>query len=140
MELSLTPRRIAVLLEPGRRGTTAVDRAAAISAEFGAELSVVALAPQAEPPRCGGVSPAAYNFAVLDEVNAELCAAARRLGGTDLRASFTLLLERRDPPLHRWLGDQSVDLVLLPARRSGRHPQARAVRRHTGAQVRVISR
>ena len=134
-------RRIAVLLESGRSGEVALTRAVALSHEHQAELAVVALAPQAKSPRCQGPSAQGFNDAVRDATAGELEAAGRvirRRGGTALVAS--LLVEGRDPPLERWVDDQAIELVLLPARRPflahPRHPQARRLRGHT--QVHIV--
>jgi hypothetical protein len=137
------PRRVAVVVEPGRRGTSALAHAARLVAERPTELTVLVLAPQEPPPRCGGASPDAYNCAVLDQVSSELHDAARRLGGAGDGARFRMLIERRDPPLATWIAQTAIELVLLPARRRGlrslRHPEARRIRRHALAEVRVVS-
>jgi hypothetical protein len=134
-------RRIAVLLESGRSGEVALMRAVALSREHQVKLAVVALAPQAKSPRCQGPPPQGFNDAVRDATAGELEAASRvirRSGGAAFVTS--LLVEGRDPPLERWVDDQGIDLVLLPARRPllghPRHPQARRLRGH--AQVHVV--
>src|SRR2546423_7272091 len=90
-------RRIAVLLEPGRSGVAALQRAVALATEHEAELSVVAVAPQAQRPRCAGPSPQGFNDAVHDVVAGELDAAAQRLGPTDAAANYRLLRPGHDP-------------------------------------------
>jgi hypothetical protein len=136
-------RKIAVVLEPGRSGVTALDRAVALAREHEAKLIVLALAPHAESPRCGGSS-RGYNDAVCDTVAGELEAAACHVGPSTPPASFVLLVEGRDNPPHRWIRERRVDLVLLPARRlrllRPRHPAARRLRRRSGAEIRVVSR
>lgn len=137
------PRRVAVVVEAGRRGTAALAYAAALVAERPTELTVLVLAPQEPPPRCCGASPDAYNCAVIDQVSAELHDAARQLGGAGDGARFRMLIEGRDPPLATWVAQNGIELVLLPARRRGlrspRHPQARRIRRQAPAEVRVVS-
>jgi hypothetical protein len=134
-------RRMAVLLESGRSGEAALERAVALALEHEAELVVVALAPQAEAPRCQGPSPQGFNDAVRDAVAGELDAAkarVRRSGG--LTPTVSLLVQGRDPPLEAWVAERGIELVLLPARRPSlgpaRHPQARRLRGH--AQVHVV--
>ena len=136
-------QRIAVLLEPGRNGVAAVERAVAIAREHEAQLVLVALAPQAAPLRCSGPSAKSFNDAVCEAVAGELATVTERIGRTGAPASSALLIDRRDPALHRWVRDHEVDLVLLPARRPSwawrRHPAARRLRRHTEARVRVVA-
>jgi hypothetical protein len=134
---------IAVVLEPGRSGAAALAQATALAASPGAELTVVAVAPNAVGCRCcGGPSPYAYNCAVRDDVAQELHDAAARLdcGARDVKVK--LLVEGRDPPLEEWVVQSGVDLVLLPARwrvlRSRSHPAAQLLRRLTDASVRVV--
>ena len=135
-------QRIAVLLEPGRSGVAAVERAVAIAREHDSQLMLVALAPQAACLRCSGPSPKCYNDAVCEAVAGDLAAASERIGRTGSPASSALLIDGRDPPLADWVRRHEVDLVLLPARRPRwgwpRHPAARRVRRHSNAQVRVV--
>lgn len=135
--------RIAVLLEPGRSGIAAVERAVAIAREHDAHLALVALAPQAACLRCSGPSAKAYNDAVCEVVAGELAAATVQFGRNGSPASSALLVDGRDPSLASWVRARGVDLVLLPARRPTwgwrRHPAARRLRRHTGAQVRVVA-
>ncbi|MGI8507307.1 MAG: hypothetical protein ACR2MK_11010 [Solirubrobacteraceae bacterium] len=132
--------RIAVLLESGRAGEAALGRAAALAGELQAELTVVAVAPQATRTCCGGVSPAAYNETVRDQVAADLGRAVAELG---VPARFELLSEAREPALPRFVSERAIELVLLPARHvalgSARHPQARRLRGLPGVEVRVIT-
>jgi hypothetical protein len=135
-------RRIAVLLEPGRGGDAALDRAVALSREHEAGLAVVAQAPQAERPRCAGPSPQPFNEAVIDATARQLQAARERIGPNgSLELVCALLVEGHDPPLEAWVHQQGVDLVLLPARRPfwahTRHPQAARLCAH--AQVHVVA-
>ena len=136
-------RRIAVLLEPGRSGVAALQRAVALATEHEAELTVVAVAPQAQRTRCAAPSPQSFNDAVHDAVTGELEAAAQRLGRTDAAANYVLLRQGHDQPLGQWLQAGSFDLVLLPARRPmlrrPRHPEARRLRRRLDAEVRVVA-
>lgn len=136
-------RKIAVLLESGRSGMAALDRAVALSGEHEAELLVIAVAPQAQRPPCGGLSPQGYNDAVCDAVMSDLWAAERRVGQSSPPTSFVLLIDGRDDPLDRWIAERGVDLVLLPTRhpvlRAPRHPAARRLRRRSGAEVRVVA-
>jgi hypothetical protein len=133
-------RRIAVLLEPGRRGAAALAHAGALCASSDAALTVVALAPTAGTVcrSCGGVSTRAYNCAVRDHVAAELHVALTRLSAVTSRLEGTLLVEGADPPLEQWVVQNGFDLVLLPSRWGGRHPAARVLRRHTDASIRVV--
>jgi hypothetical protein len=48
-----SPRRVAVVFEPGRGGVAVLEHAARLVAERPTELTVLALAPQGTPPRCG---------------------------------------------------------------------------------------
>lgn len=136
--------RIAVLLEPGRRGVAALRAAVDLAAERDAELTIVAVAPTAQTAcrSCGGVSPRAYNCAVRDDAADELDRAFLSVHPTTARIDTVLLVEHDDPPLHDWLAAHSFDLVLLPARiglpHSRRHPAARSLRRHAGLTVRVL--
>jgi hypothetical protein len=136
--------RIAVVLEPGRRGAAALAQAATLAAAADSEVTVVALAPTADPVcrSCGGVSTRAYNCAVRDEVAESLDRAVATLGGATEQIAGRLLVEGEDPPLDEWVARRGIDLVLLPARRgvprTRRHPAERRLRR-TGAAVSVVS-
>jgi hypothetical protein len=83
-----------------------------------------------------------YNRAVCDTAEAELLQARKELGAMAERASFKLLVQDKDPPLVAWVAAGGFDVVLLPARwrplRRSKHPAAEALRRSTGADVRVI--
>jgi hypothetical protein len=136
--------RIAVVLEPGRSGAAALTQATALAAAPGAELTVVAVAPNAVGCRCcGGPSPYAYNCAVRDDVAQGLHNAAKQLDVDARDIKVKLLVEGSDPPLEEWVVRSRVDLVLLPARwrvllRSRSHPAARLLRRVTDANVRIV--
>jgi hypothetical protein len=134
---------VAILFEPGRTGTAALEEASAFAAASGSELTVVVTAPQAPQPRCCGASPDAYNCVVRDEAASELRDAAHLLNDTEQSARFTLLVEGRDPPLRAWVAEHGFELVLLPARRrllrSPGHPALRSLRRVMGAGVRVVA-
>ena len=135
-------RRVVVLFEPGRRGEAALREAVEESAA-GGELTVVTLAPQARAGGClrcrAGL--AGYNCAVREEAHLELHQASELLGRAADRATFKVLLERRDPALAAWVAEQLFDLVILPARRlpPRGHRLARALRRAHAADVRVVS-
>jgi hypothetical protein len=134
---------VAVLFEPGRTGTAALEEASTFAAASGSELTVVVTAPQAPQPRCCGASPDAYNCAVRDEAASELREAAHLLPDTAQSTRFTLLVEGRDPPLRAWVAQHGFELVLLPARRrllrSPGHPALRKLRRVVGASVRLVA-
>jgi hypothetical protein len=135
--------RVAVVLEPGRSGATALAHATALAATPACELTVVAIAPKATGCRCcGGPSPYAYDCAVRDDVAQELHKATARLGPVGQDIKVKLLVEGSDPPLETWIAQGRFDLVLLPARwrvlRSRSHPAARLLRRFTDANIRVV--
>ena len=136
--------RVAVLLEPGRRGAAALAQAAALGATRDAEVTVVAIAPRANTVcrSCGGVSTAAYNCAVRDDVADELQKAIMSSGAVAQRIEGRLLVEGTDPPLARWIAQGAFDLVLLPSRwgipRLRRHPAARELRTRSSATIRVV--
>jgi hypothetical protein len=134
-------RRVLVLYEPGVRGERALARAAEMVDREGAELTVVAIAPQ-DSGVCCGFGVALYNEVVREEVGAELDQARRLLGAAARSADFKLLVGDKQPPLRSWVARQAFDLVLLPARRRlpGRRPwpSAAALRRASSADVWVI--
>ncbi len=105
-----------MLLEPGRSGVAAVERAVAIAREHEAALVLVALAPQADSLHCSAPAKG-VNDAIFETVAGELAAATEQIGRTGSPASSALLVDGRDPALHRWVRERRVDLVLLPARR-----------------------
>lgn len=123
------------VFEPGARGEAALRRAADMAA---GELTVIALAPQAEPTRCcRGNCAVPYNRAVREEAAAEL-AQARTILGTP--ADFEVLVGRPDPPLAAWISEHMIDVVVMPSRRltRGGGRLARSVRRHTAAQLLLV--
>lgn len=137
--------RIVAVSEPGRNGAAALARATALATASSAQLTIVATAPQTATHcrSCGGVSIAAFNRAVCDEVAVELQSAIGRLDFDADKMSVKLLIEGSDPALEQWIAQGEFDLVLLPARRSGwyyrSHPAARVLRGTTGADIRVIN-
>ena len=134
-------RRVAVLFERGRKGEAAL-REASEASSAGGELTVVTLAPQAQPGGClrCRVGLPEYNCAVREEAGVELRQARALLGSVAHRAAFKVLVERRDPPLVALVAEQLFDLVILPARRlrPRGHPLARTLRRARAAEIRVI--
>jgi hypothetical protein len=134
-------RRVLAVFEPGHAGEATLREAAEL-AESGSELSVVTLAPQARPCGCcckGGTGP--YNIAVRDEAEIELRQARAFLGSTARRARFAVLVGQPNPPLAVWAAARAFDLILLPSRRftRGGNPFARALRRSTSAEVRLLT-
>lgn len=132
--------RVLVVFESGRSGAAAL-RAGAELAEAGRELSVVTLAPQAQPLRCcGGGGAGPYNCAVRAQADEELGEARDLLGARLKPAMLTVLVGHPDPPLVAWVGEHAFDIVLLPSRRlalrGGR--LARCLRRATAAEVRLV--
>jgi hypothetical protein len=134
--------RVAVVFEPGRNGGAAITQAAVLASSPAYELTVVAIAPQANGPRCCGPSPDAYNCAVRDDVAKDLHEATAQLGSFADDITVKLLIEGSDLPLERWVAEGGFDLVLLPGRRRvlrpRGHPAARLLRRFTDADVRVV--
>lgn len=132
--------RVLVVFEAGRAGEAALREAAELAAG-GAELSVVTLAPQAKPFKCcGGGGPGPYNCAVRDQAQEELHQAQSLLGSLAQRATFTLLAGTPAPPLTEWSAAGAFDVIYLPARRFARGggPRARALRRASSAEVRLV--
>jgi hypothetical protein len=129
-----------VLYERCPNGTAALREAGELAASDG-EVAVLTLAPQARSGgclRCGAVGP--FNRAVREEAVLELHEAREILGSAADRATFKVLVERRDPPLTEWVAGGGFDLVLLPARRLtlGGHSAVRKLRRSSAAEIRVI--
>ena len=131
--------RVLVLYEPGRTGDAALREGLELT-PAGDELTVVTLAPQSLPSRCCGPGPGAYNGAVREEAALELEQARAILGPAAKGTTFKALIERRDPPLARWVAEQAFQLVLLPGHRHtpGGHRAARRLRRSTAADVRIV--
>jgi hypothetical protein len=136
--------RIVVISEPGRNGAAALAQATALAAASSTQLTIVTTAPQTDTHcrSCGGVSIAAFNRAVCDEVAMELRGAIARLDLNPDDMNVKLLVEGSDPPLEQWIAKGEFDLVLLPARRFAghfrSHPAARELRGTTGAEIRVV--
>ena len=135
-------RRVLVLYERCRTATAALREAAELAGPDGA-VAVVTLAPQARRAgciRCGAVGP--YNRAIREEAQLELREAREILGSAAERATFKVLIERRDPSLLTWVAERGFDLVLVPARRLtlGGNPSARKLRRMSGAEIRVVGK
>jgi hypothetical protein len=135
-------QRVLALYEPGARGERALARAAEMVDREGAELTVVAIAPQ-DSTACCGFGVAVYNEVVRDEASAELDEARRLLGTAGSKAVFKLLVANSDPPLRSWVARQAFDVVLLPARRRvvrrRLDSSAAALRRASGAEVLVVN-
>ena len=110
--------RIAVLFERGRNGAAALEAASEFAVSSGAEMIVIVVAPQAPPSRGCIASPDALNCAVLDEARLELREAAHLLPDSRQHVRYKLLVEDADPPLERWVAEEHLDVVVLPARRS----------------------
>jgi hypothetical protein len=132
--------RVLAVFERGRSGEAALARAAQL-AGAGGELSVVTLAPQAQPSRCcgkGGTGP--YNIAVREEAEIELRQARTLVGGYAGRASFTVLAGHPDPPLAAWAQEHAFDTILLPSHpfTRGGNRLAAGLRRSVSAEVRVV--
>jgi hypothetical protein len=77
---------------------------------------------------------------VREEAQLELSRARALLGSTATQATFTVLIGRPDAPLAAWAAEHEFDLVLLPFHRLTLrgHPQVRALRRATAAEVRLV--
>ncbi len=134
------PARVAVVFERGARGE-AVLREGAELASAGRLLAVVALAPQARPPkwgRAGGEGP--YNVAVRQEAELDLRAAREMLGTVAERATFNVLAGCPQPRLAAWVLEHRIGLVLLPRHRLTPNGNffVRSLRKETSAEVRVI--
>jgi nucleotide-binding universal stress UspA family protein len=135
------PRRILVVVEPGRAAVAAVELARKLSEQEGATVTVIAIAPKAPAMRGCGPSAAAFNAAVCDSAASDLERAEELLWSIGPRSESRLLVEGRDPPLEKFVAAERFDLVLLPARRRllrvSKHPAAASVAR-TGTEVRIV--
>ncbi len=132
--------RVAVVFESGRRGAAALALARELLGSAG-ELSVLTLAPQADPLRCcGGGGAGPYNCAVHEEAELELEQARKLLGSRSSKATFVVLAGSPDPPLSAWVAEHAVEVVILPARRFSRGGGrlARSARRAATAEVRLV--
>ena len=135
-------KHVLVLFEPGRAGAAALDLARELAERDHATVTVIGAVPVAPSgSRCGN-SATEYNSIVRDAVAQELDQAREQLAAFGGGATFELLAEGADPPLHEWVAGAGVDLVLLPARRrplrSLKHPAAVPLRRSTDAEVRIV--
>jgi hypothetical protein len=133
---------VLVLFEPGRAGVAAIELARELAEREYAAVTVLSVVPEAPSgSRCGN-SAREYNSIVRDAVARELDQAREQLAPVGDSATFGLLTEETDPPLHEWVAAAGIDLVLLPSRRRplrlAKHPAAAALTRRTGAEVRII--
>jgi hypothetical protein len=130
-----------VIFEPGARGIAALHNAAQLAGAQ-TQLTVVALAPQSEQPRCCARGPGVeiVNCVVRDEAESDLRTARGLLGEPAGRVTFKSLVGGQDPPLGEWAAAHAFDLIVLPARRfSPRgHPWARRLARATSAELRIV--
>jgi hypothetical protein len=135
-------KRVAVLYEPGRAGSAALDLARRLVGPAGTALTVVSVAPQDTRICCGAGSAMAYNRTVCETSEAELRQARELLGPVAELVSFKVLVEGKDPPFAAWVAAGGFDVVLLPARRrplrSAKHPAAKQLRRSTSVEVCVV--
>ena len=142
MSVRSDSRRVAVLYEPGRSGSAALDVARRLAGGDGSALTVVTLAPQDRRTYCGAGSARDYNLAVCEAAGAELREAFELLGQVGDDAMFELLVQDESPPPADWVTSGGFDVVLLPARRrplrQAGHPLADQLRRSTRAEVRVV--
>jgi nucleotide-binding universal stress UspA family protein len=135
--------RVLVLYEQSRAGIAAIDEARVLVEREHANVTVVAVAPQAPSgPRCGN-SAIEYNEVVADSVARDLDNARQRLGQAAERANFVLLIEGSEPSLARFAGERGFDLVLLPAHRrplrsGAHHPEAARLKLTAGAEIRIV--
>jgi hypothetical protein len=133
---------VAVLYEPRRTGSAALDLAGRLVGDDNALLTIVGVAPQDTRICCGAGSANDYNRAVCVAVESELQQAQALLGDAGTRASFKLLVQHKDPPLAAWIDAAGFDIVLLPARRrplrGAKHPAADQLCRSTSAEVRIV--
>jgi|BarGraIncu00222A_1022003.scaffolds.fasta_scaffold18839_2 hypothetical protein len=136
----MPPPRVLVLFEPGASGAAALHAGAELArdGDGDGELTVVTLAPQDVSPHCCGPGPGEINCHVRELAAGELAQARNLLG--DASATYRVLVGDRDPPLTAWAAGLGFGVIVLPSRRSGPagHRLARALRRVTGAEVRVV--
>lgn len=137
---SASRRRALVVYCAGGAAAAVLNEAATLAA-CGAELLLVALAPQAEPLRCckgGGAGP--YNCAVRDAAAEELREARACLSPLAAHADFTMLLGDPVREIARLSTEQPLDVIVVPGQRLARGGSslARALRRQTDVDVRAI--
>lgn len=134
--------RVLAVFQSGRAGR-AVLREASEQVAGGAQLSVVTLAPQARPYKCcGGGGAGPYNCGVREEAVEDLRRAKDMLGPVAAGATFTTLRGTPQPPLAAWAAEHNFDVIILPGQRLSRTGGrlARALRRATAAEIRLVSR
>jgi hypothetical protein len=135
------PARVLAVFEPGPRGVAALRQAAELGGPD-TQLTVVALAPQSEQPRCcaRGPSVEVVNCVVRGEVERDLRAARELLAEHGSRVTCRSLVGGQDPPLADWAAAEAFDVIVLPARRLSLagHPWARRLARATSAELRII--
>jgi hypothetical protein len=134
--------RVLVVVEPGRGGAAALDRARELAEVHDGVLTLVAVAPQAASgSRCGN-SAIDYNAVVVEAVADDLIAARARLGDAGVGVPGELLDSGRASDLARFVADGAFDVVLLPGRRGlrreARHPAAERLRRACTAEIVVV--
>jgi hypothetical protein len=132
--------KVLVLYEPCASGRRALAAGLELTDADG-QLTVLTLAPQANPRCCSRGGTGEYNCAVREEAELELREARALAGATAPRAAFQSLIELRDPPLASWAAPRGFDVVLLAKHRltRGGNGCARKLRRATSAEVRVIA-
>jgi hypothetical protein len=111
-------KRVAVLYEPGRAGSAALELGRRLAGPAGRALTVVSVAPQDTRVCCGAGSAIDYNRAVCESAEAELRQSRKLLGPVAEHASFKVLVRDRDPPFAAWIAARDFDVVLLPARQT----------------------
>jgi hypothetical protein len=136
------PARVLVIFEPGAPGVAALHQAAELG-DARTQLTVVALAPQSEQPRCcaRGPSVEVVNCVVRDEAERDLRTAREILARRREQVTFKSLVGGQDPPLGDWAAARGFDVIVLPARRLSLagHPWARRLARATSAELRIVS-
>jgi hypothetical protein len=132
--------KVLVNYEPCASGRRALAAGPELT-DGGGELTIVTVAPQADPPCCRRGGTMEYNCAVREEAQLELREARSLMGATAARAAFKVLVERRDPPLGEWAAKTGFDVALLAAHRltRGGNSYARKLRRALAAEVHVVA-
>jgi Universal stress protein family len=132
-------RRVLAVYEEGRSGAAVLLEASELAAA-GAQVTVVTLAPQAQPLKCcGGGGAGPYNCAIRDAAAQELLQARTLLGSLADRASFTTLIGTPARRLGEWAAARTFDVIVVPRHGLGRGGGrlARELRRETAADVRA---